>query len=223
MQNKDILQFSPFIDDRVDAYFLLNSDKISRKSSLDKINLNIKNVAIPEQIHSNKIKWVDGPGEYSGLDGLITTEYNLPLSLKVADCVPVYLFDSEKNIIALIHSGWKGTKDGIVNEGIKLMISKGVNCKKIKCYLGPSIGQCCYEVRNDVYKYFSSQSQIEINPSISKLDLKLEIKIQLESMGVLPQNINISSLCTYESNNCHSYRRDGLNSGRMYAVMSMRK
>ena len=111
----------------------------------------------------------------------------------------------------------------IVNEGINLMIKKGAQLKGVKCYLGPSICQCCYEVGDDVSRFYSSKSKILLDSNKVKLDIKLEIKLELERMGVLAKNINISNLCTFELSKFHSYRRDGLEAGRMYATIMIKK
>ena len=223
MHNHDVLNFSKFFSNKVNAYFLLNPKKESRENNLDEIGLKLENTAIPEQVHGNEIKWVKLPGEYENVDGLISSNPNLILSLKVADCVPVYLFDPKSQIFGLIHSGWRGTKGMIVNEGINLMIKKGAQLKDIKCYLGPSIGQCCYEVGDDVSRFYSSKSKILLDSNKVKLNIKLEIKLELERMGVLAKNINISNLCTFELSKFHSYRRDGLEAGRMYATIMIKK
>ena len=223
MQNHDVLNFSNFFSNQVNAYFLLNSKKVSRENNLNEVGLKLKNTAIPEQVHGNEIKWVKLPGEYENVDGLISSNPNLILSLKVADCVPVYLFDPKSQIFGLIHSGWRGTKGMIVNKGINLMIKKGAQLKGIKCYLGPSIGQCCYEVGDDVSRFYSSKSKILIDSNKVKLNIKLEIQLELERMGVLAKNINISNLCTFELSKFHSYRRDGLEAGRMYATIMIKK
>ena len=223
MQNHDVLNFSKFISNQVNAYFLLNPKKRSREANLDKIGLKLEKTAVPEQVHGNKIKWVNLPGEYENVDGLISSNPNLILSIKVADCVPVYLFDPKSKIFGLIHSGWRGTKGMIVSKGINLMIKKGAQLKNVKCYLGPSIGQCCYEVDDNVARFYSSKSKVLLDSNKVKLNIKLEIQIELERMGVLPKNINISNLCTFELSTCHSYRRDGLKAGRMYATLMIKK
>ena len=223
MQNHDVLNFSKFISKQVRAYFMLNPKKRSRESNLDKVGLKFENTAIPEQVHGNKIKWVNSPGEYKNVDGLISSNSDLILSLKVADCVPVYLFDPKSQIFGLIHSGWRGTKGKIVTQGINLMVNKGADSQNIKCYLGPSIGQCCYEIGNNISRYFSRESQVKISSTKSKLDLKLEIKAELYSIGVPLNNIKISNLCTFESSICHSFRRDGIKAGRMYAIMKVKR
>tara|TARA_B110000438_G_scaffold292077_1_gene329891 strand:- start:600 stop:1271 length:672 start_codon:yes stop_codon:yes gene_type:complete len=222
MTNKYILNFSNHIDKNVDAFFLLNPDNISRENNFKKIDLKPEEIVIPEQIHSNKIEWVDTPGEYCDVDGIITSNAQIILSLKVADCVPIYLFDPRKKIFALIHSGWRGTKGKIANKGINMMLDHGSNVQEIKCYLGPCIGQCCYEVENDVSKYFNDSSKIKINSKKSKLDLKIAITEQLESVGILSENIKKSDICTFESTVCHSFRRDGELAGRMYSLMKLK-
>ena len=51
------------------------------------------NFAIPIQTHSNNIKFVKKIGVYNNVDGLISSkEYNIPLSIKVADCMPIYIY-----------------------------------------------------------------------------------------------------------------------------------
>ena len=76
MQNHDVLNFSKFISNQVNAYFLLNPKKRSREANLDKIGLKLEKTAIPEQVHGNKIKWVNLPGEYENVDGLISSNPN---------------------------------------------------------------------------------------------------------------------------------------------------
>ena len=50
-----------------------------------------------------------------------------------------------------------------------------------------------------------------------------QIVYLLNAIGVLSKNINQSTVCTFESNLCHSFRRDGLAAGRMYAFMGFKK
>ncbi len=223
MQNQGVLNFSKFLGHQIEAYFLLNPNKTSRENNLNSIGFNLENTAIPDQVHGNKVKWIDNSGEYYNVDGLVSSNSNLILSLKVADCVPVYLYDPKSKIIALIHSGWKGTKGKIVSNGVNIMVRKGAQLDSIRCFLGPSIGQCCYEVNKDVSRFYSNEAQVVINSNKVKLNIKLQIKIELERIGILPQNINISNICTFEQTKFHSYRRDKINAGRMYAILKRKK
>ncbi len=57
----------------------------------------------------------------SGVDGLTTKEKGVLLMIKVADCIPVFLYDPASPAISLIHAGWRGTANGIIAQGIGAM------------------------------------------------------------------------------------------------------
>ena len=49
-------------------------------------------------------------------DSLVTTDKNTLIGVFTADCVPVIAYDKEKEVIAAIHSGWKGTYNKIARK-----------------------------------------------------------------------------------------------------------
>ena len=214
--------------------FIDFSDKVSGARSF--IDLNEKNqhckivaesrgfsseiLAAPEQIHSSVIKCIDGPGDYMTADGLITDNPEIILTLKVADCVPVYL--SSSKIIGLIHSGWRGTAGGIVINAIRKMLEMGANDREISIFLGPAIGLCCYEVDGEVAERFSKKAKKKMESGKWKVGLHKEISLQLTEMGIPSTNIKTSNICTFESLKFHSYRRDDSKAGRMFAFMSLK-
>ena len=54
------------------------------------------------------------------------------------------------------------------------------------------------------------------------LDLKKAVQIQLTRLGVLPQNIAVSELCTVCEKSLYSFRREGEKAGRMAAFIKRR-
>ena len=79
------------------------NNKIKILFQNESIKINEQDLAIPNQTHSSNVQFVTKPGIYDNTDGLVTSkEYNLKLSTKVADCVPIYLFDSKNNFYGLI-------------------------------------------------------------------------------------------------------------------------
>ena len=183
------------------------------------LGLPIEKIAIPEQIHSNHVKFIKFPGEYIGADGLITNNSNIILLLKVADCTPIYLFDKRLLIFGLVHSGWRGTVDKIIINAINCMLKHGSNLSDILISLGPAIGICCYEVGDEVAKHFDEEARIRQNNSKWRVGIHEQIVIDLIKFGLPLSNINKSNICTFESNDCQSYRRDGINAGRMLGLM----
>ncbi|MBC8256879.1 MAG: peptidoglycan editing factor PgeF [Candidatus Marinimicrobia bacterium] len=221
MENQSLLDFSDYLSANVKALFSLNPFKYSRDEIIPKFGNKTENLAIPEQVHSAVVEIAKLPGIYPAADGLVTTSSDILLTLKVADCVPVFLFDPRKRIIGLVHSGWKGTVENIVQNAIRLMQKNGAETEDIRCYLGPAIGTCCYEVDGEVARKFDDKAKVKINERKWKVGLHDQISLQLVEMGIPAQNIGVSNMCTYELPKCHSYRRDGENAGRMFAFLGL--
>ncbi|MFA4922718.1 MAG: laccase domain-containing protein [Ignavibacteriaceae bacterium] len=66
-------------------------------------------VATQNQIHGDKIIFVDKPGYQGESDTMITDKPNLGLAISTADCTSIFLFEPKRKIIAGVHSGWRGT------------------------------------------------------------------------------------------------------------------
>ena len=222
MVKTSIIDFSENISPDVNAVFSLNPSQYSRKEITRKLDYNAKDLAIPEQVHSTVVEFARFPGMYPAADGLVTTNSNILLTLKVADCVPVYLYEPRKNMIGLVHSGWRGTVGKIVPNAIQLMQKNGAETGEIRCFLGPAIGICCYEVGVEVAHKFDDEAKMKLEDRKWKVGLHDQISLQLASSGISEENIQTSDMCTYESRDCHSYRRDGDNVGRMFAFMELK-
>ena len=118
------------------------------------------NIVAAHQTHTKNVRCVTakdaGKGvikerDYSDIDALITDVPGIVLFTSHADCVPVYFYDPVKRVIALAHSGWRGTVNAICGEVIDLMKAEyGCSCADIRTAIGPSICGDCYEVSEDV-------------------------------------------------------------------------
>lgn len=155
-------------------------------------------------------------------DAIISSLKNEMIIVKLADCGGVLFFDPIQKIIAAVHSGWKGTQKNIVGKTITKMINiYGSNPQNILCYVSPLASQKNYEVGNEFIKYFDKKYLIEKSNKIF-FDNRLAIYDQLITNGIFHSNIEVSDICTIEDVNFHSYRRDGINSGRMAAFIMMK-
>ncbi len=128
----------------------------NRIIALKKIGLNKKKLIIPNQIHSNKVKIVDERSISKNInaDGLLTQSNKIVLGILTADCAPIFFFDCKKNIISAIHTGWRGAKNGIIKNAIKLMLECGSKLNNIISCIGPCIGKESYKVNNDFVSKF---------------------------------------------------------------------
>ena len=122
-----------------------------------KISNSAKNIFLLNQIHSNKLVYIDNNYKLTKkpkADAVITNQKNLPIAVLTADCVPILIYDNKKRIVAAIHAGWKGAFKGIIDKVIKFMVKKGCSLKNITAVIGPSISVKNYEVKEDFKKKF---------------------------------------------------------------------
>lgn len=165
-------------------------------------------------------------GEY---DAFITNCKSLVLYVTVADCVPIYLYDNAKNVIAIVHAGWRGTCNNIVRNTINKMKEHfNTSAKDIIACIGPSICSDCYEVSDDVFIDFSKNynedylQKIFIKNDNNRYNLNLweANKLNLINEGVLIDNIDITNVCTYNNPDLFfSHRRLGNKRGNMGAFI----
>lgn len=210
------------------ATMLKSYENISRE-------LGFTNIIKPKQTHSDNITIIENnERNLNEIDGLITNEKNVTLGTTSADCISLLFYDPNKNVIANVHSGWRGTEKGIAKKTVQELIEK-FNCqpKDIICCICPSIRKCHFEVDEDVKEIFYNKygDLPEINDIISEntakhkyyIDTVLINKCLLRQIGLRKENIIDSNICTVcNSNLFHSYRVDKENSGRNMAIIEIK-
>lgn len=179
-------------------------------------------VTFQKQTHSINSSYVDSPTFFNNSDGLYTDKKNNFLAVSIADCIPIFLYEPIKKVISVIHSGWKGTANKILTHNIKALTEKfKLDVKNIVAYIGPGISQKNFEVGKEVADLFSDEVRIFKNGKYF-IDLKKDNFLQLISLGVIKENIEMCELCTFEENDLlHSYRRDREKSGRMLGIIGI--
>lgn len=147
------------------------------------------------------------------IDGLVTDVRNVPIITFYADCVPLMFYDPVCHVIAMAHSGWKGTVGRIGEKMVRYMESEyGSKPYNIVCAIAPSICQECYEVSADVaeqfIEMFGSEADFEKGNMCDKkllykkpdgkyqLDLHKACEMILLDAGVLKEHIDITDICT---------------------------
>lgn len=191
-----------------------NIINIFSSNNIDKIlnELNLDNYYELKQVHSNIVHIVDNNYINKSVgDALITNIPNIPLVIKVADCIPIIIYDKKNKVLALIHSGWKGTLANITTNTIEIMINNFNSQKEfLSAYIYPSIKNCHFEVEFDVYSLFKDKIK-NIDNYTTKKDLKYNIDLQsiikdnLKELGIT--NITDTNICTYcNHDKYYSYR-----------------
>lgn len=177
------------------------------------------------QIHGDAIFEVNKPGYFNGYDALITQQSSLLLTVTVADCTPILLFDPAQKAVAAIHAGWKGTVAGIVGSTLQAMQNAfGTPAVDCLAYIGTCIDNCDFEVDADVADHFDALHKTW-DPDRSKflVDLKTSNRDQLLAAGVRKAHIEISPFSTVTQHQDYfSHRREKGKTGRMLAAIGLR-
>jgi len=128
------------------------------------LDLSPKELVLSDQIHGDQIycvsdkdkgKGVTRKSDIIGADGLMTNVPGIGLVTFYADCVPLYFYDPVKEVIAISHSGWRGTVKKIgVKTVLKMKEVYGSKLEDIIVAIGPSVCKACYEVDAEVKKQF---------------------------------------------------------------------
>ncbi len=160
---------------------------------------------IHEATHKDAGKGIVKASDIREIDGLMTNEKGLPLITFYADCVPILFYDPVHEVIAMAHSGWKGT---VAKIGAKMLSrmheAYGTMPEDVIGAIAPSICQDCYEVSEDVIDAFREAFGRETVKAfvIAKDNNKYQLDLQkacehyLLEAGMKKENLDITDICT---------------------------
>ena len=217
--------YSPYFNNNIklfltqlDAYWDSGYPQSRKNKIVETFSLKNRVILTPKQVHGSSVLRVTKDSRSLQCDGIIYgKDSGFVGTINVADCIPICIYDSYGENIALVHSGWRGTYKKIILNAIKLFDSMGSPRSCLRFFLGPSIKSCCYEVEKDFSEKFKMGAVFKRNGKYF-VNLSAEIKLDLEQAGISVNNIIVDNLCTYDSSKCHSFRRDGESAGRMTMI-----
>jgi YfiH family protein len=186
------------------------------------------------QVHSRKVYSIGGPlpagspeGTSAGFgdrlspaafarqgDGMVSFRPDVFLALTVADCLPVFLLDTENLFFAALHSGWRGT--GIVLNALAMMTRAGTRPEAVAAVLGPCIQGCCYKVDEQRARDFERRFGGSAGPLgnvVLRGDDGPYIDLQAANARLLAgaglRHIAVCKNCTFTDERLGSFRREG--------------
>jgi YfiH family protein len=153
-----------------------------------------------EQLHGNRAQAVYTPLgiRVPEVDALATSVGRLPLVVRVADCGPIFFYDPIQRVIAVAHSGRRGTEGNILQSTLDCMRDTyDSRAENVIVQLGPCIRPPHYEV-----------------------DFAAEIGRQAKSAGV--RRFHDCGTCTASHlERYYSYRAEKGKTGRMWGVLML--
>ena len=210
----------------------------NRQALCQLLQIDNRLLLMPHQVHLTEIAIIDddflGLGDderqqrLEGIDAIMTDRTGVCIGVSTADCIPVLLYDGAHHAACAIHAGWRGTVSRIVEKAVQAMVqSYGSKPCDLQAQIGPGISLDSFEVGDDVYDTFAQAGfdMVAISQKRAKwhIDLPACNKLQLMAMGVKPERISVSDICTYKSHDTFfSARRLGINSGRIFTAILMK-
>lgn len=186
----------------------------NRKNFFNRVNIPEQQVVMAGQIHSHNIaEVVEGTGGRSlkNVDGLITAKKNIFLVGKSADCIIAFFYAPKSGIVAVAHTGWRGVLAEIAVKMVDEFKKRGEMASDILVAIGPSVRVCHYQVKDDVAHLFVEKFGNDViyeRDGNTCVDLPKVFVGQLVNAGVVNSNIEDCRVCTYESADYFSARRD---------------
>ncbi len=202
----------------------------------DAIGIDYRRLVCSKQVHEDKIHIAGeddcGNGimfenRFESVDGLMTNKPNIPLLTVYADCVPLFLLDTRKRVIASVHSGWRGTVARIGYKAVEMMKAKFGSCPDdILAAIGPSIGKCHFEVSDEIAALFIREFGEETAERYGEkyhVDLQTACMGQFLKAGIPEKNITVAGICTYcNSDLLFSHRKTNGIRGNLGAIIELK-
>ena len=165
-----------------------------------------------QQVHGCHAEVVEGvPAQPPEADAIVTARPGLILTVLVADCTPVLLWDRRAGVIAAVHAGRRGLASGVLPAAITTMQGLGARPDRVYAVVGPSICAQHYEVPADMRDEVAAtvpESAAATTAGTPALDIRAGLLAQLHACGL--RRWMVMPHCTVESDRYYSYRRDGV-------------
>ena len=208
-------------------------------------------VEMAKQVHGRDVavvrRGVQRPNAAPEADALVSDDSAVAIAVRAADCVPLLMADRTRGVVAAVHAGWRGTAARVAVAALEALQREfGTHPREIVAAIGPSIGDCCYEVGPELVDAFAAagherylidrwfatprdfgtaggtplRGTFQRERPALRLDVAGANRDQLVLAGVNESDISLSGLCTaMHLDLLTSYRAERENAGRIAGVI----
>lgn len=164
---------------------------------------------LPHHVHGTTVLRVtDATSDGATGDGVATNQTGILLGALGADCAPIAI--ANDTACAVVHAGWRGAVNGVVEAGAAAVRSLGTG--RVRAVVGPCVCVAHYEFGAELLDELADRVGPEVRGQSASggpaFDLRGAIGAAFIRAGV--DEIEVLDICTVESADHFSYRRDGL-------------
>jgi YfiH family protein len=171
-----------------------------------------------DQVHGVQVHVATHPApEPPRADAAVTATRGLPLAVLTADCAPVAL--ACDNAVGAVHAGHRGLEHGVIEAAVAALREIGTGT--VRAYLGPCIRAFNYEFGTaDLARLvgrFGPRVEGRTRGGRPAFDVPAAVRAALADCGV--EDLDEAGICTADSAEHFSYRRDGVTGRQVTIVM----
>lgn len=198
-----------------------------RRALADTLGPRAVKLAWAKQVHGAEVVQVRDAGQQGEADALVARSPGPVLLVSVADCCPVLAWDSVSGVYGVAHAGWRGLAKGVLQRFARELAQRGADLARVRAWIGPSIGPCCFEVGPEVAGEFEAASVVlPVATTSTKarphVDLRAASALRLAREGIAPERIAVCPDCTACRGELYfSFRRDRGICGRHLGYLTL--
>ena len=172
-----------------------------------------------KQVHGSHLHFVtDNADNTICADALATTERNIGLCIKTADCQAILVTDQNGQAILSLHVGWRANRNCFIQKAIaEFCTTYALTPSRLFAVRGPSLSPQAAQFLNWQQEW-PKTFHCCLDATEKTMDLWRLSRLQLEEAGLPSKNIFGLDLCTKSNLDFFSYRRNHL-CGRQAAII----
>ena len=160
-------------------------------------------------------------------DAAIISTSGYAAAITTADCLPIVILSPSTKTVAVVHCGWKGLANGILEKTIKMMqTAPSYDATELRAWIGPAVRDD-YEIREDVKSELLKGGSVcesnfipvgtdQFNADMTSIAIQKMIAHDID-----PNHISYCQESTISSERFFSVRREGQSTGRLATVVGL--
>jgi YfiH family protein len=166
----------------------------NRRRVAEAIGVDASRLIIVTQVHGRDVVVASQATPDSTGDVLIDFGDEFAVAVLVADCLPILLVDEDSPTLAVVHAGWKGLQQNVLESALENFSHHDA----VHAFLGPCISGAAYQVGPEVAEHFTSVAGAVTADTgdRSLLDLRAVAVAQLLALNVTDHHITVTQQST---------------------------